>query len=207
MPRFCRLATGRLSSAGRNLSRVTTTTANLPLYTVDEYFALVETGQLAEDDRVELLEGVIVGKSPQTPRHASVITLVQKVLDAVFAGDLVFSQRPFIASSRSAPEPDLAVVRGGVRDYMDRHPAEALLVVEVADSSLTQDRLSKSRIYAAAGVPEYWIVNLPDEILEVYRSPDRAARLYGETQVLDRSAAVTPLHAPESQIPVADLLP
>ena len=196
-----------MSPAGPNLSHVTTTTANLPLYTVDEYFALVETGQLAEDDRVELLEGVIVGKSPQTPRHATAVTLAQKVLDGVFAGDLVFNQRPFIASIRSAPEPDVIVIRGQIRDFADRHPSEALLVVEVAHSSLTQDRLSKSRIYAAAGVPEYWIVNLPDEVLEVYRSPDREARLYGETQVLNRSAVVTPLHAPDAQVPVAHLLP
>lgn len=196
-----------MSPPGPNLLHVTTTTANLPLYTVDEYFALVETGQLAEDDRVELLEGVIVGKTPQTPQHAAVIRLVDRALDSAFGGDLVMSQRPFIASSRSAPEPDVIVVRGQIRDYMERHPSEALLVVEVAHSSLAQDRLTKSRIYAAAGVTEYWIVNLPEEVLEVYRSPDREARLYGETTVLNRAAAVTPLHAPDAQIPVADLLP
>jgi len=195
---------------------VRTTTAHLPLYTVDEYFALVEAGRLDPDARVELLEGVIVGKSPQTPRHAATVSLVQKALvpvfdDGVFDDDVVDSvvmnQRPFIASDRSSPEPDVAVVPGTERDYVERHPSSALLVVEVADSSLSQDRLTKSRIYAAAGVPEYWIVNLVDEVVEFHRSPDAGQRLYSETTTLARPDSIHPVHAPRVAVQVADLLP
>jgi Uma2 family endonuclease len=190
---------------------VSTTTAHLPLYTVDEYFALVEAGRLDPDARVELLEGVIVGKSPQTPRHAATVSLVQKALVPAFddgvVDSVVMNQRPFIASDRSGPEPDVAVVPGTERDYVERHPSSALLVVEVADSSLSQDRLTKSRIYAAAGVPEYWIVNLVDEVVEVYRSPDADLRLYAQTTTFARTDSIRPVHAPGVVVHVADLLP
>jgi len=186
---------------------VRTTSAHLPLYTVDEYFALVEAGRLDPDARVELLEGVIVGKSPQTPRHAATVSLVQKALVPAFDDGLVMNQRPFIASDRSSPEPDVAVVPGTERDYVERHPSSALLVVEVADSSLSQDRLTKSRIYAAAGVPECWIVNLVDEVVEVHRSPDADLRLYAQITAFGRTDSIRPVHAPGVALRVADLLP
>lgn len=186
---------------------MTTATGYLPLYTADEYSHLVETGQLGPDDRVELLEGVIVEMSPQGIRHASGIRRVDAVVRAAFPDHVISVQLPFRAGSRSEPEPDVSVVPGEVRNYDKRHPDRAVLMVEVSDSSLVQDRLTKARIYAAAGVPEYWIVNLVDDVLEVYRSPDAEARLYRETTTLDRTAAVRPLNAPHAEIRVADLLP
>ena len=177
----------------------------LPLYTVEEYFGLVEAGQLAPDARVELLEGVVVEMSPQTPEHATCVRLVHKALEEVFDCE-IRDCLPFIAGSRSGPEPDVVVVPGAIEDYAERHPTEALLVVEVSVSSLPVDRLSKSRIYSAAGVPEYWIANLVDRVLEVHRAPDREARLYRDTATLWPGEVVTPVSAPDAAIPVAALL-
>lgn len=178
----------------------------LPLYTVEEYFGLVETGQLDPDARVELLEGVIVEMSPQTPRHAAATRRLHEALRETFDCE-IRTQLPFIAGSRSGPEPDAVVVPGTLRDYDHRHPTEALLVAEVAHSSLPVDRLSKSRIYAGAGVPEYWIVNLVDDLLEVHRAPDRNARVYGEITSLTRGDSVNPVAAPDRSIAVGDLIP
>lgn len=178
----------------------------LPLYTVEEYFGLVEAGQLDPDARVELLEGVVVEMSPQTPEHAMCVRLIHKALEKVFDCE-IRDCLPFIAGSRSGPEPDVVVVPGSIRDYADHHPAEALLVVEVSVSSLPVDRLTKSRIYSAAGVPEYWIANLIDGVLEVRRAPDTEARIYRETITLSPGQVVAPLAAPHAAIPVADLLP
>ena len=180
--------------------------AALPLYTVDEYFGLVDAGRPDPDARVELLEGVVVEMSPSTPRHAASVGLINRALREAFGLEVRVGQ-PFIAGSRSGPEPDLAVVAGRPEEYVDRHPTEALLVVEVSVSSLPVDRLSKSRIYAAAGVPEYWIANLVEAVLEVHRDPDPVARIYRETSQLRAGQSITPLGAPGSSIDVADLLP
>lgn len=182
------------------------TDAALPLYTVDEYFGLVDAGRLDPDARVELLEGVVVEMSPSTPRHAACVGLINRALREAFGLEVRVGQ-PFIAGSRSGPEPDLAVVPGRPEAYVDRHPTEALLVVEVSVSSLPVDRLSKSRIYAAAGVPEYWIANLVESVLEVHRSPDPLDRIYREISQLRAGQSITPLGAPDSPIAVADLLP
>ena len=102
--------------------------------------------------------------------------------------------------------------RGRPRDYRDAHPSTPLLVVEVAESSLAEDRLWKGGLYARAGVADYWILNLVDEILEVYRDPVRAAAhrhgwKYGDVRLLKRGAVASPLAAPRARVRVADLLP
>jgi Uma2 family endonuclease len=114
--------------------------------------------------------------------------------------------------ARSEPEPDVSVVRGSPRDYRYAHPSRPALVVEVALASLSLDRTRKCRAFARAGVPEYWIVNLVDRVLEVHREPGRlddARRRWGyrSVQTLGPDAAVGPLAAPGARIPVADLLP
>jgi Uma2 family endonuclease len=177
-------------------------------YSVEAYFGLVHAGVLNEDDRVELLDGVIVAEPPMDPPHASGITSLTKALLRV-VGDraVVRMQAPFIANPFSVPEPDAAVVPGAANDYLDRHPSEALLVVEVSDSSLQQDRLSKSRIYAGAGVPEYWIVNLRDGRVEVFREPDAGRRVYGARASAHRGERVELVALPGAVVAVDDLLP
>ncbi len=155
------------------------TTANTEGYDMNNYFALVECGILAPDERVELLEGQIVSMAPPTPLHNAIVHHVGQVLSRKLGADtLVRTQMTFLAGPKSVPEPDVAVVPGRNTDYLHRHPSKVHLLVEVADSSLAQDRLTKTAIYARAGVPTYWIVNLRDESVECFGEPDQIGRRY-----------------------------
>ncbi|MBI5505135.1 MAG: Uma2 family endonuclease [Deltaproteobacteria bacterium] len=172
------------------------------------YFALVEEGLIAPDDRVELLDGVIVSMAPQSPLHAAgVMWVEQKLRESLPAGTAIRIQMPFMAGAISVPEPDVAVVRGGVSDYVDRHPSSALLVVEVAVSSAVQDRLTKAPIYAAAGIPNYWLIDLRDECIEVFSGPVAAKRRYWRTEKLRGNDALTLEAFPEVRFVAADLFP
>ena len=177
-------------------------------YTAARYFALVDEGVLRPDDRVELLEGVIVSMSPQNPPHASGVCRVSEALRAVVAtGVVVRVQAPLIVSEYSVPEPDVAIVPGRLADYDTAHPTTALLVVEVADTSLVVDRLTKAAIYAAAGVPIYWIVNLQDDVVEVFGAPDPSARAYQKRERLGREARLGHPAFGDATVAVDDLLP
>ena len=134
-----------------------------------EYDRLVALGAFA-GEQVELLDGRLVTMSPHGEPHAYSITRLTKLL-VTGLGDRadVRVQLPFAASDLSEPEPDLAVVTPA--DYLDDHPHRAWVVIEVASSSLEEDRRVKAPLYAAAGVPEYWIVNLVERVLEVHRAP------------------------------------
>lgn len=150
-----------------------------PRITAERYFAFAESGLLEPEDRVELLEGVVVAVTPPNPPHEVVTNILAELLrDAIGGRAAVRMQSSLLAGPLSVPEPDIAVVAGRHLDYRHEHPRTALLVVEVADSSLPQDRLSKSRIYAATAIPEYWIVNLRAMEIEVRRDPDPPARCY-----------------------------
>jgi Uma2 family endonuclease len=177
-------------------------------YTSERYFALVDQGVLRPDDRVELLEGVIVAVAPQNPRHAVATSRTAESLrDAVGARAAVRVQIPLVAGPLSVPEPDVAVVPGRHEDYQDAHPASALLVVEVADASLVQDRLTKAAIYAAAGIPEYWIVDLREDRVEILSVPDGVARDYTERCAVDRGEQIELRAFPGASVCVDDLLP
>jgi Uma2 family endonuclease len=177
-------------------------------FTATGYFQLVDQGYLEADDRVELLEGIVVASPPPGPLHASVIGRVDRALRAAI-GDRAFVriQSPLLAGLWSVPEPDLAVIPGVTEDYEQCHPARAFLVVEVSGSSLPQDRLTKSRIYAHAGVPEYWIVSLRDLCLEVRTNPDIDTRLFASTQRLVAGDTVELVALPGARVEVSDLLP
>lgn len=141
-------------------------------WTRDEYYRLGEVGVLRPDERVELIDGEIITLPPQSSGHATAVYLASAVLRAIFGiGYLVDVRLPLAPSELSEPEPDLAVVVGNPRDYLDEHPRTALLVVEVADTTLEYDRETKASLYAAASIPEYWILNLIDRQLEMHREP------------------------------------
>jgi Uma2 family endonuclease len=177
-------------------------------FTVEQYFALVDEGRLDPDDRVELLEGVVVSMSPANSPHATAVHLVAEALHAaVGERAAVRIQAPLVLGRRSVPEPDVALVTGRTRDYTKAHPTTALLVVEVADSSLGQDRLTKTAIYAAAGIPEYWIVNLREDTIEVHRMPERAGRRYGERDIARAGDRLALAVLPGVEVAVADMLP
>ncbi len=177
-------------------------------FTRERYLALVDEGLLDPDDRVELLEGVVVAMAPANPRHAVATDKTAEALRGAIAGRAaVRVQNALVAGPRSVPEPDVAVVAGRLDDYVKAHPSSALLLVEVAESSLPQDRLTKSRIYAAAGVPEYWIVNLRDETVEVHRAPDVRTRAYRDQRVARSGERLDLAALPGASVAVADLLP
>jgi Uma2 family endonuclease len=177
-----------------------------------EYDNLIETGFLGPGDKIELLGGQLCVSEPQNSPHARAISLgLEAIQRALASGWHVRVQMPIALDDESEPEPDLAVVSGGPRDYAD-HPSRPALVVEVADSSLALDREHKGNLYARARLPEYWIVNLADRVLEVYREPglDAGAQYgwaYRVVLTLGPDEHVTPLAAPSARIPVADLLP
>lgn len=142
------------------------------LFTIDEYVRMAESGILAHDERVELIDGEIVEMSPMgTPHVAFVVNLTHLLVHAVGDHARVSVQLPVRLPPRSMPEPDLAVLRP--RSYRQTGPSDddVLVMVEVADTSLRYDRMVKLRVYARAGVPEYWIVDANAETLEIYRSP------------------------------------
>ena len=177
-------------------------------YTAASYFALVEQGLLSPRDRVELLEGVIVAEPPMDPAHASAITLAARAVErAVGDRALVRIQAPLIAGPFSVPEPDVAVVPGQPADYFHEHPTSALLVVEVSESSLQQDRLSKSRVYAGANVMEYWIANLRERCIEIFRDPDPTRRLYAQRSTAYRGELMRLVAFPDACVGVDELLP
>jgi Uma2 family endonuclease len=134
---------------------------------------MIRLGILTEDDPVELLEGWIIHKMPKNPPHRAATKLTRNALEEILpSGWYVDAQEP-ITLEDSEPEPDVVIVRGNTRDYLDRHPGsqDLALVVEIADSTLERDRTSKKRMYARAGIPVYWIVHLCERKLEVYTEP------------------------------------
>ncbi len=174
---------------------------------VTRYLDLVVTGALAEDDRVELLEGVIVAMPPANPPHDAAVTrCTYALIRALGDRAVVRTQCSFLESAWSLPEPDVAVVPGTLDDYDAAHPNTALLLVEVADTSLPQDRLSKSRIYANAGIPEYWILNLREGLLEVMRDPDPLTAVYRDLRSHRAGDTIELAAMPGAQIAVAELI-
>lgn len=178
-----------------------------------EYDRLIEKGVFGTEDRIELLGGALVVREPQGSPHAMGIRMAEEALRRVFAaGWDVRGQLPVALDDDSEPEPDISVVPGSFRDYRYGHPPRAVLIVEVAESSLSLDRALKGSLYARARVPEYWIVNLVDRALEVHRDPvaDAAARYgwrYTTVATLRVGETVTPLSAPDSPISVGELIP
>lgn len=176
-------------------------------WSVAEYYGLVERGVLGEDDRVELLDGVIVAGEPQNPPHASGVWRVQRLLERML-GDraIVRVQLDYVAGPRSAPEPDIAVVPFVPDGYATAHPSRAFAVFEIADSSLLQDRLTKGPIYAKNGVPQYVVVNLRDRCVENHTRPSAARRRYLARTVLGRGETLRLVEFPDVTLAVDALL-
>jgi Uma2 family endonuclease len=178
-----------------------------------EYERLVDQGIFREDEHLELLDGLLVVREPQGSRHSAAVAALCAVLARAFgAGFHVRPQLPLALDDASEPEPDIVVVRGGAWDYVRAHPSEPLLVVEIAETSLALDRQHKSGLYARAGVADYWIINLPERAIEVYRQPAPAAGApfgwrYQSAQLLAAGATISPLSALQARIAVAELLP
>lgn len=179
-------------------------------WTRDEYYRMMDLG-LFRGQRVELLGGEIVKMPAQKDTHVVSVSLTAKAVANAFGpGFWVRTQAPLNLGKLDDPEPDVAVVPGAERDYLgSENRAEAVLVVEVSDTTLAYDRGRKAWRYARAGIADYWIVNLPDRRLEIYRVPARqGVRFrYTSVSVVGEHEAVSPLAMPNARIGVADLLP
>jgi Uma2 family endonuclease len=182
-------------------------------WTRAEYERLAEAEILGPEDHVELLGGEMLIKEPQPSPHATAIELAAHALRHVFSGGWhVRTQLPVALDDESEPEPDVSVVPGDPRDYRKAHPTRPVLVVEISLSRLDLDRAHKGSLYARAGIADYWIVNIPERQLEIYREPcaDTAAPFgwrYGSAETRRPGDHAATLAAPSAEIPVADLLP
>ena len=152
--------------------------------TVQQYHAMISTGILLEGAPIELIDGLLVQKDRRDncgaitmvgPRHATAVQKLPRLLETAVAGHPFHarSQQPITLSGLGEPEPDTALVAGTPDDYSGHHPgpADVRLVAEIADSSLAYDRTTKQRVYATACIPLFWIVNLHDDVIEVYETP------------------------------------
>jgi len=170
----------------------------------EEYDKMAAAGVFAPGERVELIDGEILRMTPQGAAHFTAIRLAEEALRRAFGpGFDVRVQAPLALDEDSEPEPDVAVVRGSPRDYSETHPTTAVLLVEVADSTPEYDRQRKGHIYARAGIRDYWIVNLVDRCIEIYRDPIQAS--YGAGRRYLPGDQVVPLAA-SAGIAVDDLL-
>jgi Uma2 family endonuclease len=182
-------------------------------WTRAEYDRLIDIGLFRPGEPIELLGGDLVVSEPQGSAHFTAIGLVEDALRAALGpGWLVRGQGPIALDDESEPEPDIAVTPGTRRDYSREHPSRPVLVVEVAQASLAFDREHKGSLYARAGLNDYWILNLVNRTLEVYRQPgpDRTAPFgwrYASRDVFGPTSAVAPLAAPHARILVSELLP
>lgn len=144
-------------------------------FTVDEYYRMGEAGVFGADDRIELIAGRIYAMSPIGSEHASCVDrLTRLFVSRTTAETTVRVQNPIRLDQRSEPEPDLALVQSTEDDYKTRHPGpeDALLVIEVAETSFAFDRDIKRPVYAEAGIPEFWIIDLKRDQVHVYRDPE-----------------------------------
>jgi Uma2 family endonuclease len=160
-------------------------------FTVDEVNRMAAQGILGEDEPVELLDGELLIVSPQDPRHAAAVAALARRLTDLYRVDAhVRPQLPLNATLDSLPEPDLAVVKGQPLDYQHRHPVgvETLLVVELARTSQAVDR-RKARIYATAGVPVYWLIDLTEHRIEIFSQPS-AVGTFTQQHMLSRGEEI-----------------
>jgi Uma2 family endonuclease len=182
-------------------------------WTYAEYYRMAEMG-FFRDQKVELIDGEIIEMPPQGEDHGVGILLVTRALNLAFgSGHVVRVQLPLHTGKDQEPEPDIAVVAGDIRDSIRYgRPNSALLVVEVAGTTLTYDLGEKAEIYAAAGIVDYWVLDLDGRCLVVHRRPENIATAsrgfrYAEVRILRTGESVQPSGARGQSIAIADLLP
>lgn len=181
-------------------------------WTIAQYRELAKTG-LFHDMKTMLVEGEVYAMVMPNPAHDTALAYVEEWLRTVFvAGHHVRTQKGFDIGTRNDPGPDAAVVPGSIRDYATKTPTAAVLIVEVAESSLFLDTTTKAELYATAGVPDYWVIDLDHRQLLVFRDPEPLPQGLGATAyrtrlTLNPADSLSPLAAPASAVRVADLLP
>lgn len=181
-------------------------------WTREEYYRLAEQGWF-QNQRVELIDGEIIHLSPQSPHHSSGSDKIRALLQQIF-GDAFWVRMhlPLKHGDFSEPEPDVSVVKGTLEEHEDEHPTTAVLVVEVSRTSLKYDKTTKSLLYAAMAIPEYWVLDLANRNLIVHRDPvadqsNSFGTRYASIVALGEDASVSPLEMPTASIPIHTMLP
>lgn len=179
------------------------------LWTVEEYHRMAEAGILQPDERVELIAGQVITKmSPQGSPHASAITRTNRAIgNRLGESVLLRLQLPIQLNDNSEPEPDVAVVRVDPLDYADHHPtaSDVYLIVEVADTSLKIDCEVKAKDYARSAIADYWVLDVNNRQLHVFREPTEDG--YQSEVILEEDATISPLQFPTCTISVSEILP
>ncbi|MGA9381586.1 MAG: Uma2 family endonuclease [Phormidium sp.] len=181
------------------------TTTEIRLWTVEEYHRMIEAGILTTDDQVELLEGRIIQMSPQLPLHAGTTQRSDRFLQNLFRDLAEIRVQLPITLSTSEPEPDIAVVRIDPNAYGDRHPNanDIFLLIEIAYSTLNIDRQEKAPIYAKANIGDYWILDINERRVYIFRNPTPSG--CQQEIVLTVNDGISPLAFPTIEIPFSQL--
>jgi Uma2 family endonuclease len=173
-----------------------------------EYYGMIESGIIQEGERVELISGQIFTMAAKGTRHTvSTTRLITELPILIQRRAIVRCQDPISLPNNSEPEPDIAIVRLRADDYINSHPSpeDIILVIEVADSTLKFDRETKAPLYAAAGISEYWIINLIDDRLEIYRQPQ--GNIYTSVEIVTPPRSIDLPQFPEIVLPIGDFFP
>lgn len=184
------------------------TQTKVRLWNVDEYHQMLKTGIIKADERVELIEGQVIAMSAKNPPHAATTLCASDYLKRLLAEvALVRVQDPIQLSQYSEPEPDIAVVRIEPRKYVDHHPApdEVYLLIEVADTTLETDRKQKAPLYAKAGIIEYWILDVNQRQVYLFREPSLAG--YNQQLILEEDVSISLVAFPEITVEFSQMFP
>lgn len=177
------------------------------LFTVTEYHQMIEAGFFKEDDRFELLNGEILEMSPIGPRHAAHVDRLNDVLpDKIRKQAIIRVQSPVLLSDYSEPQPDLSLLRRRADYYADGHPvsADVLLLIEVADSTIEADRRNKIPMYAFAGIPEVWLIDLVNDRIEIHSNPFKG--VYQEVRIIQRGQRIVSQALPQLKLKANEIL-
>lgn len=160
-------------------------------FTVDEYYKMIELGMLKDYEKAEIIEGELIQKMPIGKKHSAVVEKLNEILrDRLGKSVSLRNQQPVKFDDYNEPEPDLAILQRREDFYSDKKPVpkDVLLLIEVSDATLRYDRDTKLTLYAEAGIPEVWIVNLPNDIVEVHQKP--SVGIYQLTKIFKRGEQI-----------------
>ena len=176
-------------------------------FSVEEYYRMIEVGIFAENERLELIEGDIVEMGPPSLRHSlCVAMLMERLTRAIDERAHIWPANPVRFSRDTEPQPDIVFIRGPLTRYTEHPgPADVMFLVEVSDDSYHFDRDVKLDLYARAGVPEVWIVDLRRDVIELFREPSAAG--YAATHRVERGGTLAPVAFPDVMLQTADILP
>jgi len=195
-----------LDETARRKAMAIEVAAGRRLFNREEYHRMGEVGILKRSDHVELIRGEIVEMSPMGPRHYAFVNNLNRLLVVRLTDRAIVAvQGPIVLAEDSEPEPDIAIIRHRTVPYKEREAfrEDALLLIEVAESSLAYDRSTKLRLYAEAGIPEYWVIDCLAESVEIHRGPD--AGRYRDVSRVEGAASVSPQAFPDVVLSLADI--